>query len=89
MSEQGTIDENKRRAVNALRELADKIERGAAALYTVKAGVEPEYDLIQHHPIGTRADTRSVSRYVRTLSIIYSERASPMVTCKLEDFTGG
>ena len=87
MNEQSTIDENKRRAVSVLREIADKIERGDAVLYTVSAGVEPEYDLIQHHPIGARSGTRSASSYVRTLKVIYSERASPVVTCKWEDFT--
>ena len=88
MNEQSTIDENKRRAVNVLREVADKIERGDVALLSVGAGSLPEYDTFEHIPLNSRK-RQTPSSYVRILEVSYSERASPFITCKLEDFTQG
>ncbi|CAB4163518.1 hypothetical protein UFOVP814_32 [uncultured Caudovirales phage] len=87
-----TIDENKRRAVNALREIADKIERGTAVLYTVSEGVEFEPTSLMYAPLSDRCfaqGNRASTTCTRSIVLTYGEIVSPYITCKLEDFTRG
>jgi hypothetical protein len=80
------IRENVKLTVKALRDIADGLEKGDARLLTVTANIEPEYPTVEHLPIGS-GKRRIPLHYVRTLTVTYSESASPFVTCKLEDFT--